>query len=109
MREFANFSEVRRKNTETDFSARQDERATLAGQLPVRPQGSVVALAVWAVLYLRVSAPINKRFTTAVMNGELPTAARELQNSWDSVINLRAGAQMAAPGCLTREDQPRGK
>lgn len=57
---------------------------------------AVVALAVWLVIYGRISAPINARLTGAAQRGETPTDARQLQNRWDGVISTRAGLQMLA-------------
>jgi hypothetical protein len=50
-------------------------------------------LVVWITLYLRVSAPINRRLTAAVdANQDLPDG-RALQAKWDQVIGLRATLQ----------------
>jgi hypothetical protein len=57
---------------------------------------AVVALAVWLVIYGRISAPINARLTGAALRGETPTDARQLQQRWDSVITARSGLQMLA-------------
>jgi hypothetical protein len=64
--------------------------ATIAGTI------AVVALAVWLVIYGRISAPINARLTGAAQRGETPTDARQLQQRWDSVITARSGLQMLA-------------
>jgi hypothetical protein len=64
--------------------------ASIAGTI------AVVALAIWLVIYGRISAPINARFTGAAQRGETPTDARQLQHRWDSVITARAGLQMLA-------------
>jgi len=64
--------------------------ASIAGAI------AVVALAVWLVIYGRISAPINARLTGAAQRGETPTDARQLQHRWDSVITTRAGLQMLA-------------
>ena len=64
--------------------------ASIAGAI------AVVALAVWLVIYGRISAPINARLTGAAQRGETPTDARQLQHRWDSVITARAGLQMLA-------------
>ena len=64
--------------------------ASIAGAI------AVVALAVWLVIYVRISAPINARLTCAAQHGETPTDARQLQSRWDSVITARAGLQMLA-------------
>jgi hypothetical protein len=54
---------------------------------------AVVLLLVWLVLYLRVSAPINRQLTAAAEAGEVPANARALQANWDRVINARAVLQ----------------
>ena len=64
--------------------------ASIAGAI------AVVALAVWLVIYGRISAPINARLTGAAQRGETPTDARQLQSRWDSVITARSGLQMLA-------------
>jgi hypothetical protein len=64
--------------------------ASIAGAI------AVVALAVWLVIYVRISAPINARLTGAAQRGETPTDARQLQYRWDSVITARSGLQMLA-------------
>jgi hypothetical protein len=52
-----------------------------------------VLLVVWLVLYVRVSAPINRTLTAAADRGETPADARALQAGWDRVIVLRAALQ----------------
>ncbi len=64
--------------------------ATIAGVV------AVVALAIWLVIYARISAPINTQLTGAAQRGETPTDARQLQQRWDSVITARSGLQMLA-------------
>jgi hypothetical protein len=61
---------------------------------------TVALLLVWLVLYLRVSAPINRRLTAAAQAGEVPTNARALQAGWDRIINARATLQGLAVGAL---------
>ncbi len=48
---------------------------------------------VWIVLYLRVSAPINRQLTAAAQARDVPANARVLQANWDHVINARAALQ----------------
>ena len=56
--------------------------------------GSAVALLlVWLVLYVRVSAPINRQLTAAAEARDVPANARALQANWDRVINARAALQ----------------
>jgi hypothetical protein len=57
---------------------------------------AVVLLVLWLLLYLRVSAPINRRFTAAATDHTTPSDARALQNAWDHVIAPRATLQGAA-------------
>lgn len=54
-------------------------------------------LAIWMAIYIRVSAPINKRLTAA-SQGDAPAGLdpRALQKRWDSVIYARAGLQTVA-------------
>jgi len=82
---------------------------TLAAFLTGRPSAGVAAgialllLLVWLVLFNRVSLPINKTFIEAAEAGRVPAGARQLQQRWDSIINLRAALQGAAllGFCLT--------
>ena len=61
---------------------------------------ALVLLLSWLVLYLRISAPINRRLTLAAENGDTPPDARQLQQSWDRIINARAIIQGLALGSL---------
>jgi len=54
---------------------------------------AVALLLVWLVLYLRVSAPINRQLTAAAQAGDVPANARALQANWDRIINARATLQ----------------
>jgi uncharacterized membrane protein len=54
---------------------------------------ALALLLVWLVVYLRVSAPINRQLTAAAEAGDVPANARALQASWDRVINARAVLQ----------------
>src|SRR5689334_23813733 len=47
---------------------------------------AVAVLAVWLIIYLRISAPVNRTLTAAAASGQIPPAARSLQRRWDSVI-----------------------
>lgn len=69
-----------------------------AGHLGATVAGAVAvgASAIWLILYVRVSAPVNSRLTAAARRGETPLDARLLQQRWDSVINARSGLQMLA-------------
>jgi hypothetical protein len=57
---------------------------------------ALIALAVWLVLYVRISAPINRVLTATADRGETPEDVRELQAAWDRVITLRATLQGVA-------------
>jgi hypothetical protein len=50
-------------------------------------------LVVWVLLYLRISAPINRRLTAAAEAHETPADARAWQRDWDRVIVPRAVLQ----------------
>ena len=52
-----------------------------------------VLLVVWVLLYLRISAPINRVLTAAADTYETPANARALQHNWDRVIVPRAALQ----------------
>jgi hypothetical protein len=54
---------------------------------------ALALLLVWLVLYIRVSAPINRRLTAAAQACDVPANARVLQENWDRVINVRAALQ----------------
>jgi len=51
---------------------------------------AVGLLLVWLVLYVRVSAPINRQLTTAATTGAVPPNAQVLQREWDRIITARA-------------------
>jgi uncharacterized membrane protein len=50
-------------------------------------------LIVWVVLYVRISAPINRRLTAAAVAHETPAGARAWQRDWDRIIVARAVLQ----------------
>jgi len=54
---------------------------------------ALALLLVWIVLYIRVSAPINRQLTAAAQVCDVPANARVLQANWDRVINARAALQ----------------
>ncbi|WP_293002781.1 DUF1772 domain-containing protein [Mycobacterium sp.] len=62
--------------------------------------GAVGLLVVWLVIYLRVSAPINRQLTAAVDRSETIANVRALQQKWDAVINVRAALQGLAVASL---------
>jgi Domain of unknown function (DUF1772) len=67
---------------------------------------AAVALALllaWIALYVRVSAPINRKLIIAANTGDASPDVRALQTNWDRIINRRAilqGLALAAL-CLT--------
>jgi hypothetical protein len=73
--------------------------ASVLAAVAGRPGGSATAgaafllLAVWVLLYLRISAPINRKLTAAADAHETPADARALQRDWDRIIDLRAVLQ----------------
>jgi hypothetical protein len=76
--------------------------AALAGR-PIAPATAGAALAllvIWLLLYLRVSAPINRALTAAADNHETPANARALQRNWDRIIVPRAILQGLATAAL---------
>ena len=76
--------------------------AALAGR-PIASATAGAALAllvVWLLLYLRVSAPINRALTAAADNHETPANARALQRDWDRIIVPRAVLQGLATAAL---------
>jgi Domain of unknown function (DUF1772) len=54
---------------------------------------ALALLVIWLIVYLRVSAPINRQLTAAAQTRDIPANARVLQANWDRVINARAGLQ----------------
>ena len=63
--------------------------------------GAALALLVgWVIVYLRISAPINRLLTAAADNHESPANARDLQADWDRIIVPRAVLQGLAVGAL---------
>ena len=61
---------------------------------------AVGVLLVWLLIYLRVSAPINRQLIAAADRPEHPTNARALQRNWDKVITARAALQGLAVTAL---------
>jgi Domain of unknown function (DUF1772) len=63
---------------------------------------ALLALAAWLAIYLRISAPVNRRLRAAATSQTVPSDTRALQRRWQSVIWLRAGLQaVALAGLLT--------
>jgi hypothetical protein len=69
--------------------------AAMAGRwfAAITAGAAVALLLLWIVLYLRVSAPINRQLTAAAAAGEVPPNARVLQRNWDRIITTRAALQ----------------
>ena len=76
--------------------------ACLLAALAGRPVASATAgaaltlLLAWVLLYLRISAPINRALTAAAAHHETPPDARDLQHDWDRIIVPRALLQALA-------------
>ena len=63
---------------------------------------ALAALLAWLAIYLRISAPINKKLRAAAASHTVPADTRQLQQRWDSVIWPRAVLQtIALAGLLT--------
>jgi hypothetical protein len=69
--------------------------AAAAGHPAVSAAAGVafVLLVVWVLLYLRISAPINRRLTAAAEAHETPADVRAWQRDWDRIIVPRAVLQ----------------
>ena len=80
--------------------------ASVLAALDGRPIASATAgaalalLVIWLLLYLRVSAPINRALTAAADNHETPANARAMQRGWDRIIVPRAILQGLATAAL---------
>lgn len=61
---------------------------------------ATVIQAAWLVIYLRISAPVNRQLTAAALAGEPLSNPRSLQHTWDSVIVPRATLQALAVAAL---------
>lgn len=77
--------------------------AAVAGHRAQSATAGVAALLLvgWVVLYLRISAPINRTLTAAADTHDTPANARELQRRWDSIIVPRAAVQGLALAALS--------
>jgi hypothetical protein len=60
----------------------------------------LVLLVVWLLLYVRISAPINRTLTAAATEQTTPSNARALQHDWDRIITPRAILQGLAVAAL---------
>jgi Domain of unknown function (DUF1772) len=76
--------------------------AAAAGRWPesISAATALALLLVWLVVYLRISAPINRQLSAAATAGDTPVNARALQRHWDRIINARAILQGAAVAAL---------
>jgi hypothetical protein len=76
--------------------------AAIAGEpLAAATAGAALAVQIiWLVLYLRVSAPINRELSAAADHHETPANARTLQHDWDRIIVPRAVLQGLAVAAL---------
>lgn len=61
---------------------------------------ALILLLVWLVLYVRVSAPVNRQLTAAADAGRDLPNARALQAKWDRIIGARASLQGLAVAAL---------
>jgi hypothetical protein len=61
---------------------------------------ALVSLSTWLVLYVRVSAPINRQLTAASDLGQALPNGRALQAKWDRIIGVRAWLQGLALAAL---------
>ena len=57
---------------------------------------ALTALLAWLAIYLRISAPINRRLRAAAAAHVVPADTRALQQNWDAVIWPRAALQAIA-------------
>lgn len=73
--------------------------AAIAGRGAAYEHGgtAVLVLALRMVIYVRVSAPVNRGLTAAASAGHTPADGRALQQRWDSVINHARTACKALP------------
>ncbi|MDT4940814.1 MAG: hypothetical protein QOJ34_903, partial [Pseudonocardiales bacterium] len=76
--------------------------AAFAGRWPEAASAAVALslLLAWLVLYVRVSAPINRQLVAAASSRDVPSNVRALQDNWDRVINARAMIQGLAVAAL---------
>jgi len=76
--------------------------AAVAGRPAQSVTAGVAALLLigWVILYLRISAPINRTLTAAANAHTTPANARALQRDWDRIIVPRAVLQGLAVAAL---------
>src|SRR4051794_897648 len=77
--------------------------AALSGGLAAAlTAGAALALLIaWVLLYVRISAPINRALTAAADQHQTPANARALQHDWDRIIVPRALLQGLAIAALS--------
>lgn len=61
---------------------------------------AVTALSAWLGVFVRISAPINKRFTRAVNDDAPLSEARALQRQWERALPIRLALQAATIAAL---------
>jgi hypothetical protein len=61
---------------------------------------AALALITFAMVYTRISKPVNTALTAAAVADRVPDNARELQARWDSVIDGRVALQTLALAAL---------
>jgi hypothetical protein len=61
---------------------------------------ALVLLVMWLLLYVRISAPINRTLAAAAAEQTTPSNARALQHDWDRIITPRAILQGLAVAAL---------
>jgi hypothetical protein len=61
---------------------------------------ATLALIAFAVVYTRISKPVNAALTAAAVADRVPRDARALQARWDAVINLRVALQTVVLAAL---------
>ena len=60
---------------------------------------SLLMLIMFVIIYDRLSKPINRLQTEAAKTGESLNNGRELQASWDKVVNHSCSAARCLPAC----------
>jgi hypothetical protein len=75
--------------------------AALAGGRALPVIGvAILSLLAWLWVFLRISAPINRTLTAAVVSGRNSPDARGTQQRWDRVIPIRLTLQTLALAAL---------
>ena len=79
-----------------ELSRRENIVLATGGGAILRPENREHLKSRGLVIYLRVSAPINRQLTGAIDRSGVAVDARALQKNWDAVITARAVLQGAA-------------